>query len=230
MGVHVTRRLRDLGESLVLLPERFDPRRRVEAGRSRRLDELVDIIADHVSARAFAADARVLVLDTSHAFEGLVLLRHGPVTPRELGSAKRRLRPGDVIVSRLRPYLRQVAFVDEALFRAAPGGNEVCGSSEFFALRRRGEAAFPVAALVPFLLSEPVQSALAAGQEGGHHPRFGRDLLASLRVPEALITQAAETAARVEERAAAVRRALAEGSADVAAAAKALTAVEPRRR
>ena len=121
-------------QALVLAPERFDPRRSTFAGASgRRLDEVVEVRADHSTARAFRADEPVLVLDTSHAFEGLVLLRHGPVEARALGSAKRQLRPGDVIVSRLRPYLRQVAWLDEALFKLAPGGNAVCGSSEFFA-------------------------------------------------------------------------------------------------
>ncbi|MFT5685614.1 MAG: hypothetical protein ACI8RZ_006568, partial [Myxococcota bacterium] len=40
-----------------------------------------------------------------------------------------------------------------------------------------------IAFLVPFLLSEPVQTALAAGQEGGHHPRFPSALLMGLRIP-----------------------------------------------
>lgn len=170
MGLFATRTVRELGESLVLAPERFDPRRSPGAGaQGRRLDELVELRADHRTARAFRPDEPVLVLDTSHAFEGVVLLRHQPIEARALGSAKRQLRPGDVIVSRLRPYLRQVAFVDEGLFALAPGGNAVCGSSEFFVLRDRD--GFPAAALLPFLLAATVQAALAAGQEGGHHPR-----------------------------------------------------------
>jgi hypothetical protein len=37
--------------------------------------------------------------------------------------------------------------------------------------------------LVPWLLSDEVQLALAAGQEGGHHPRVREEMLLGLKVP-----------------------------------------------
>lgn len=198
----------ELGEALVLAPERFDPRRTVAASivAGRRLGDLVEIAGENVHAAAFGAGARVLVLDTTHAWDGFVLARHAPVAPTQLGSAKRALAPGDVIVSRLRPYLRQVAFVDDALFARAPGGNAVVASTEFYVLRGRG--GFDAAALVPYLLGDTVQAALAAGQEGGHHPRFDRALLADLPVPKSLAARAAAIAAEVRAQAAALRATL----------------------
>jgi hypothetical protein len=207
MGVLTVRRVDELGPDCVLAPERHDPRRRVDRGASVALDTLVELARSGVRGLS----GPVLVLDTSHAWEGVVLARHAPAGPEAIGSAKRSLAPGDVVVSRLRPYLRQVAYVDAGLFALDPAGNAVCASTEFFVLRGRG--GFPAAALVPFLLSDRVQAALAAGQEGGHHPRFPEVLLRGLQVPDALVADAAAVAAEVVALAAAVRHATLAGRA-----------------
>jgi hypothetical protein len=215
MGMSMLRRLGELGEDLILAPERYHPRRSVAIASQRCLADLVDVLTPNASASSLA-DKPVLVLDTSHAYEGFVICRHDPVPATAMGSAKRRVQSGDVIVSRLRPYLRQVAFVDAALFRQAPVGNHVAASTEFFVLR--GRSGFPAAALVPFLLSACVQAALAAGQEGGHHPRFSLDLLASLRVPDRLVAQAMPISRRVHALTRRLRRSLCDGRALVAEA------------
>lgn len=206
MALHVVRRVAELGDSLVLAPERFDPRRRVEVISNRFLCDFVEVVTENLSARLLSAHSTALILDTTHAYEGVVVLRHDPVSPKDIGSAKRWLKPGDVIISRLRPYLRQVAYVDEALFKLRPSGNAVVASTEFFIAR--GRSGFDPAGLVPFLLSEPVQSALAAGQEGGHHPRFAKELLLSLPVPDCVAREMSKTADRVREIATAVRNSL----------------------
>ncbi len=203
MGIHVLRRAGDLGDSFVLAPERFDPRRNIEVPFGRCLADVAEIVTENLTSQSLSAHRSVLVLDTTHAYEGFVVLRHSPVSPAEVGSAKRRILPGDIIISRLRPYLRQVAFIDEDLFHLVSGGNEVCASTEFFVIR--GRDGFDAAGLIPFLLSDPVQSALAAGQEGGHHPRFSKELLGSIQVPEFVIESAASTAARVRDLASGVR-------------------------
>ena len=118
------------------------------------------------------------------------------------------MQAGDVIISRLRPYLRQVALVDEALFQLCRRGNAVAASTEFFVLR--GRTGFEAAGLVPFLLSQPVQAALAAGQEGGHHPRFRQELLLSLPVPDQVTRGSDKVARKMRSLAAAVETALAE--------------------
>jgi hypothetical protein len=206
MGIPVLCRVADLGDGLVLAPERFDPRRRVEIVARRCLSDAVEIVSENVSARSCKGPGAVLVLDTAHAYEGFVVFRHDPVPPASMGSVKRRVQAGDVIISRLRPYLRQVALVDEALFRLCPGGNAVVASTEFFVLR--GRAGFDAAGLVPFLLSERVQASLAAGQEGGHHPRFRKELLLSLPLPEGVARKVNRTAQRMRRLASAVRGSL----------------------
>ena len=206
MGIHVLRRVADLGDGLVLAPERFDPRRRVEVVARRCLSDIVDVVAENVSARSCNSPGAVLILDTTHAYQGFVVFRHDPVPAASMGSTKRRVQAGDVIISRLRPYLRQVALIDEALFRLCPGGNAVVASTEFFVLH--GRAGFDAAGLVPFLLSERVQAALAAGQEGGHHPRFCKELLLSLPVPDGVARQVNRTAQQMRRLAAAVRSSL----------------------
>lgn len=205
MGLSIVRSLGDLGEDLILAPERYHPSRTVAIASRRCLADLVELSTQNAPASSLA-DKPVLVLDTSHAYEGFVICRHQSISATAMGSAKRRIQPGDVIISRLRPYLRQVALVDAPLFRQVPGGNHVVASTEFFVLRDRGE--FPAAALIPFLLSTPVQAALAAGQEGGHHPRFSLQLLASLRVPDRLVTQAIPISRRVHAQAQRLRRSL----------------------
>ncbi|MGA7744162.1 MAG: hypothetical protein WBP56_19905 [Polyangia bacterium] len=206
MGIHVLRRVADLGNGLVLAPERFDPRRRVEVVARRCLADVVDIVDVNVSASGWKSPDAVLILDTTHAYQGFVVFRHDPVPPASMGSAKRRVQAGDVIISRLRPYLHQVALVDQALFRLRPGGNTVVVSTEFFVLR--GRDGRDAAGLVPFLLSERVQAALAAGQEGGHHPRFRKELLQSLPVPERVARKLSQTAKQMRRLAAALRRSL----------------------
>ncbi|MCB9536681.1 MAG: hypothetical protein H6704_10545 [Myxococcales bacterium] len=218
MGRLTRRAVEALAGDLVLAPERYDPRRALDLGPARTLGELVAVSGRNVRPATDGDERPVLVLDTSHAFEGHVLVRGEPVAPSTVRGAKRDLRPGDVLVSRLRPYLRQVAYVDAALFERAPGGNAVVASTEFYVLR--GRDGFSPAALVPFLLSAPVQAALAAAQEGGHHPRVGRRALTDLPVPAAWLAGATGAAGAVRARAERLRACLDEGDEAAAEAAQ----------
>lgn len=125
-----------------------------------------------------------VVLDTSHARDGILdvagALRDGAGTK----SAKKRAREGDLVVSRLRPYLRQIALV-HASSVALAGGRALALSTEFYVLGPRDPR--DLAFLVPFLLSDDVQRALAGAQEGGHHPRVPRSSLFALHVPRAIL-------------------------------------------
>src|SRR5262249_48870012 len=138
---------------------------------------------------------RCLVLDTSDARAGVVSARKVPVDGSAIGSAKKVTRPRDVLISRLRPYLRQVAFVDEEIPHAQ-GALLIC-STEFFVLRSPAKRS--LAFLVPFLLSRPVQQVLAAAQEGGHHPRVGDATLRTLPIPVALLEQRDAISATIEK-------------------------------
>lgn len=203
MGALSARSVGQLVAGFVLAPERYDARRALGFEAPRVVGDVAEVVGQ--TATELPRTARVLVLDTNHAAEGLVLVAHDTVTRGSVKGTRRRLRAGDVLVSRLRPYLRQIAFVDAGLFLDEAGPREVVASPEFYVLRSRGS--FDVAALVPFLLSESVQAALAAAQEGGHHPRVGVEALLALPVPEALIDISDPLAAGVRADADAVRTA-----------------------
>jgi hypothetical protein len=183
MALTTVRKRDSLAAVSVLAPERYDPRRALstEARESVRLGDVARI--ERRIIQPSSNHGRCLVLDTSDAREGIVIGRKTPVGGREIGSAKKVVEPSDVIISRLRPYLRQVAFVDDAIPHAA--SSTITCSTEFFVLRSRDDRS--IAFLVPFLLSPQVQQVLAASQEGGHHPRFAEPTLVTLPVPAPLL-------------------------------------------
>jgi hypothetical protein len=190
MALHTIIRSSQFGDGLVLAPERYDPRRNVllrEPGdkAAKCLGELVSLERQTVSAsRPFPDVDLYVILDTCDAREGAIVSQKKPVRGSEIGSAKKVIRPGDVIVSRLRPYLRQVAFVDDDFVRQWENA-VLIGSTEFMVLRAMDGD--DIAYLAPYLLTEPVQAVLNASQEGGHHPRFNSSTLLQLPVPLSLV-------------------------------------------
>lgn len=170
--------VRDLDKSLILLPERYDPRRsKADSGVS--LSSIVRLSKLNLDPSILNEKVSVCLIETSTAQNGIVI-GEKVVEPDSLKSQKRILEPGDVIISRLRPYLRQVAYVDEDVFRDR---QFVLASTEFYVLRP-ADSELELAFLVPWLLSESVQKELNLGQEGGHHPRFNETTLLDLRIPQ----------------------------------------------
>jgi hypothetical protein len=186
-------RVLDLDVPWILAPERYDPRREGGAEFTVRLGDVAHIVKDTIAPPGDVG-VSYLVLDTGDAHAGVASTDK---TPRPgdvaLGSSKKRTRAGDVVISRLRPYLRQVALIDEGL---APDGVEIATSTEFFVLRSVDENS--IAFLVPVLLSARVQDALAAAQEGGHHPRFSETTLARIGIPEAAVARRDEASRNVQ--------------------------------
>lgn len=177
-----------LDSEVVFAPERYSAKRGAQASEMQdtiALGEIARLIRATINpAQRGLVDKDFVVLDTTHAVEGKVLFNGKPVKGREVGSVKRPLLAGNVVVSRLRTYLRQVALIDESLLDKF-GVDAVC-STEFYIL----ETAHPgqdIAFLVPYLLSEPVQEIFKNAQEGGHHPRIHQSVLMELRVPVSLV-------------------------------------------
>lgn len=168
------RTLAELGADVVLAPERWIAD--AGAGDGVPLGELVTIRAEKGEG---------LILDTTHARDGILDIASALRAPAGAKSLKKGVRAGDVIVSRLRPYLRQIAYAHPAALSAA--GRPLAVSSEFYVLAPRGKD--EIAFLVPYLLSDRVQAILAAAQEGGHHPRVPRQSLLAIRVPTQLIAK-----------------------------------------
>jgi hypothetical protein len=178
------RTLADLAPDYVLAPERHVLAGGAAAsGDGVPLGELVIERRERIDPQSDGAGA--VVLDTSHARDGILdvagALRDGAGGK----SAKKRAVAGDLVVSRLRPYLRQIALVHPSALAVA-GDRPLALSTEFYVLAPRTPGA-DLAFLVPFLLSKDAQSALASAQEGGHHPRVPWTSLFALRVPRSLL-------------------------------------------
>ena len=121
--------------------------------------------------------------DLGDALEPFLDDRFEPVSADTILSAKKRLRRGDVVISRLRSYLKQIAVV-----RCEESG-DIVGSSEFVVLRSKG--ALAPETLLAFLRSEPVQTILQWSQDGTNHPRFDEATLLALPIPQAILDQSA---------------------------------------
>ena len=125
--------------------------------------------------RLATTPARVFDLSDVSSF----LLEEGTKVEKadEVGSTKKIIRQNDVLISRLRPYLKEVSFV---------GFNDVqkLASTEFVVLRTKKDSKFPPQALFAFLMIDEVQKILFWSQGGTEHPRFSENLLMGLKLPK----------------------------------------------
>ncbi len=117
--------------------------------------------------------------DVTDALVPLLDTEKEPSFASDIGSMKKVFKDGDVAISRLRSYLKEVAVVRS--------GDDIpsVGSSEFIVLRPKGTAISPEALMV-FLRSAPVQTILKWCQDGSQHPRFSESDLLSIPVPDAV--------------------------------------------
>ena len=168
----IIRSFHDIGADYNLSPEHWiSTQTASELSGGKPLGDIVQLI----SQQQAPPDNARFVLDTGNAREGLldVTILGNPISGRS--SAKKVAQDGDVIISRLRPYLRQVALIPKGTCELL-GVDKIYCSTEFFVLRARKENA-NLAGIVSWLLSEPIQDMLSAAATGGHHPRIGVDLL-----------------------------------------------------
>lgn len=100
-----------------------------------------------------------------------------PSYPAEIASTKKRIQKGDIVVSRLRSYLKEIAVVQD------DSKEPLVGSTEFIVLRPKTEA-IPVEALLVFLRSTLPQLIFQWSQDGSNHPRFDEKELLNLHVPD----------------------------------------------
>jgi hypothetical protein len=195
MSAHVVRTLAQLDDALTLAPERHLATRLV-SGDGAPLSTLVTVRSERIEGDDLA---RAVVFDTTHARDGVLDVRAALRAEAPPSSAKKRVRVGDLLVSRLRPYLRQIAFVHPALDAACDGRPMAC-STEFYVLEplaTRAKSA-SLAFLLPWLLGAEAQAILAAAQEGGHHPRVPREVLLSMRVEQVRLAARARLSSQVE--------------------------------
>ena len=177
MAICVTNKTTQLGPLFVLTPERYNPKRRmslIDNNEGVLLSEIISLENEVVTSKKNTSTWHQI--NTSDAMGGYLRI---PSTSEKINSNKKILKQGDVIISRLRPYLRQVAYVDT--------DKPVCASTEFYVLRARDNES--IAFLVPFLLSEAVQTVFANSVEGSQHPRFKEEDLLNLIVPSQIFKE-----------------------------------------
>lgn len=145
------------------------------------LSDRVDIIRDQWVPDRAPRTMRVRNYDVTDALVPLLDAEKEPSFAADIGSMKKVFKDGDVAISRLRAYLKEVAVVRT--------GEDIpsVGSSEFIVLRPKGKAISPETLMV-FLRSAPVQTILKWCQDGSQHPRFSEGDLLSIPVPDAVAT------------------------------------------
>jgi type I restriction enzyme, S subunit len=169
-------------DSQYYMPAKFQTLNALQAISSQSLSEVFDSVRDMINPAMGKPTDLVRNYDLTDALHPILDDRIEPVTLAEIGSQKKLLRDGDLAVSRLRAYLREIAVV-----RAGDTYPKV-GSSEFFVLRPKVGAAFTLSpeTLMVWLRSAPVQIILKWCQDGSQHPRFSEGDLMSIPLPDKL--------------------------------------------
>lgn len=173
----------ELGDDFCLSPERWISN---ETAAALEGDTLLKDVVELISVQMNPPAGAKFVLDTGNAREGLIDL---PILGDVIStrtSAKKVAREGDVIISRLRPYLRQVALFPTGISATLGQENFFC-SSEFFVFRSKDNR--NIAGLVAWLLSDPIQAIVCDAATGGHHPRINSDLLLNAPIDEKFLAQ-----------------------------------------
>lgn len=190
MAICIIKSNKQLGVHFILTPERYNPKRRMRIGSEEiiLMSAIIEVANDIITPKQ-GKGKPVIQINTSDAMGGYLNI-NTEITDA-IHSNKKVLRKGDVIISRLRPYLRQVAYVDAE-------HEEILGAStEFFVLRSRtGES---IAYLVPFLLSQPAQSVFENSVEGSQHPRFKEEDILNLQIPMSIYNDREKISKRVTE-------------------------------
>jgi hypothetical protein len=183
------------------MPAKEQVRQSLAALPGQLLSDRVDSIREQWLPDRAPPHMRVRNYDVTDALVPLLDAEKEPTAAADIGSMKKVLRDGDVVISRLRAYLKEIAVVrtdDDVLS---------VGSSEFIVLRPRGTSISPEA-LIVFLRSAPVQTILKWCRDGSQHPRFSEGDLLSIAVPDALEQVSPQIAAIVQKGFAARSRAL----------------------
>lgn len=161
------------------MPAKEQVRQSLAAMPGQLLSDRVDSIREQWLPDRAPPEMRVRNYDVTDALVPLLDTEKEPAVASDIGSMKKVLRDGDVAVSRLRAYLKEIAVVRT--------GDDILsvGSSEFIVLRPKSMSISPEALLV-FLRSAPVQTILRWCQDGSQHPRFSESDLLSISVPDAI--------------------------------------------
>lgn len=179
----VTHRFSKLGPDFNLSPEYWislNTASKLSGGVS--FETLVDFIGKMAKP---PSDAKY-VLDTGNARDGFLEIPVLGDPSNARSSVKKMAQEGDIIISRLRPYLRQVVLLPRGMSGLLDQDRYYC-STEFFVFRPKDERL--AGGLVAWLLSEEIQRMMSSAATGGHHPRIGAEMLLSAPVSDQFLDE-----------------------------------------
>ncbi|GAB2176907.1 hypothetical protein DLREEDagr8_24650 [Dongia sp. agr-C8] len=156
------------------------------------LSDRVDSIREQWFPERVPPNTVVRNYDLTDALTPILDMEKETTAAADIGSMKKTLRDGDIAISRLRAYLKEIAVV------RTDSEVPTVGSSEFIVLRPRGQTISPEA-LIVFLRSAPVQTILKWCQDGSQHPRFSEADLLGIPVPDAVAEVSPEITEIVRE-------------------------------
>ena len=180
MAVFSTIKLSELGGTKLLAPEFYHPDKLAAKQHLEKLNK--NKIKDHFyNIREIFDPKKGNLIQSSVVFDlsdvnSYFLYGGKKVTSsEEVGSAKKIFSQNDVLISRLRPYLKEVSFI---------GFNEKLklASTEFVVLRQRDKSYYPET-LFAYLISKEVQNILLWSVTGTEHPRFNENYFLNLTLP-----------------------------------------------
>ena len=157
----------------------------LEKGRALERPTVSDFFSlkrDTFNPSSMAPSSLVRNFDLNDALQPFLDDSKAPTICSEVRSVKMKLRHGDLVVSRLRSYLREIAIV---LCSKTP---PPVASTEFIVLRRT-EDGLSAETLLAYLRAGHAQTVLQWSQDGSNHPRFNAAALLALPVPQALLDQ-----------------------------------------
>ena len=146
-----------------------------------RLGERMNSIRNMFVPDCAPATMKLRNYNVTDALVSLLDAEKEPSFASGIGSIKKTFKDGDVVISRLRAYLREIAVVSTC------DDIPSIGSSEFIVLSpKKGQCDISPETLMVFLRSAPVQTVLKWCQKGSQHPRFSEGDLLSIPVPDAV--------------------------------------------
>ena len=132
---------------------------------------------DLISATISQIQEPYYVYDLTHSLGNF--LQDVELTQGKLGSNKKQVKKDDLIVSRLRSYLQEIAVVQQKDFKQLV-------STEYLVYRPKTEL-MSSNTLMVFALTKSVQTILNYSQYGTEHPRFYEFVFDEMPIPKAVL-------------------------------------------
>jgi len=156
-----------------------------------RIGDLFDSVRELWQPELAAIDEQVRNYDLTDALNPFLDDAKLPTTRESIESTKKIIQKGDLVVSRLRSYLKEIAVVLDT------GDIPMVCSTEFIVLRPKSNT-IQVEALMIYLRSLLPQTIFKWSQDGSNHPRFDEKELLNLRIPDKFIEHEIEITNKVQ--------------------------------